>query len=175
MVKLKSSGVVSLGNSLLLSKLTPLLLLFLLSLTSVSAYGFNRTEVPEDGYRIWKFGHNRRYDLSCASDSMYPTLNCTKTYWAYSAGFTHDWNVNARVGDIIGFRVPKLWRNEYYHNYGVRIKYFVHRIVRKEGDCWITAGDNNDVEDAMCVTDSMIQYVILWEEPNPNNRDIEAR
>ena len=141
------------------------LIILLLMITTVSAFGLERTELPEEGQRLFKVGYNRHYWFSCSSFSMGPVLNCSKTYWAYSGGYMNDWNVNATIGDVVAYNIPKKWRAEYYEKHNVKIKYFIHRIVGKNESCWVLKGDANEYPDPVCVTDDMIRYVILWEEP----------
>jgi len=170
-------------RNITLPKMVVAILISLLLLSTASAYRINitvglepfpRTELPEEGNRVFKIGPYRHYWISCATDSMAPTLSCNSTYWAYSAGFEQDWTLDVQVGDIIAYKMPKDWRDWYYKEFEVRIRYVIHRIIGKNESCWITKGDNNQELDDVCVTDSMIQYVILWEETDPSNMDIEV-
>jgi len=85
--------------------------------------------------------------------SMYPTLDggdvllCVKWF-------------DYKVGDIVTFKAPSY--AEFYAD-GERVHYITHRIIGKEGPCYITKGDNNPRPDPYCVRkEDIVCKVVLW-------------
>jgi len=101
----------------------------------------NRTQINLDDY-VWAYFNESE------TDSMYPAI----TGNSHAIGLRVDENTEIRIGDIISFKVLEIKQN------------YAHRVIEigydKDGEYFITKGDNNNKKDNIKVRREDISYVV---------------
>jgi len=97
-------------------------------------------------------GVSHAFYISCASNSMYPALDCNSKYKL-------EWYKNnykdVKVGDIIVFKVMP---EDRFNNKWIKTSTIIHRVINITDQGYMTKGDNNPKPDPFITK----PYLIVW-------------